>query len=403
MKNNQNSNEEKPIVKKDRIISIDFFKGISIIVMICGHVMNFWVVSSGIWMYSIMYLYYCSILTSVNFVMLSGMTLPISYFSKLGIGWSLKRTRIHILKRTGVLLIIAIIYNVIIESILGIFVWNNLFSYYSWYVIQLIAISLILTLFLLKLNKYIRLGIGVIFILIATPFYYWLLSLGTPIADILCYILFNPFKDFPFFPWVGLVIIGSVIGEFLFNIYKNPPDIKMKKLKNFMIYLLIIGIALLLFGLFSGLRLPPASDGFWYSYAVESALNLSTNPYLTYYSLPYFMLVGHWTYMFYGLGGLFIIFAGVIWLVDYKKYKNKLFTSFKFTGIFAFSIFIYHHIGIPFLVGRIPVFWIWPVSVGYTILVPFLVWLDVKYLKGIPTLEWLMALVTTIHLSKKKN
>ena len=404
MSNNQsNMTHDSKGKKKDRIASIDIFKGLSIIIMVCGHTMNFWVVEGGIWMYSIMYLYICSILTSVNFVMLSGMTIPISYLSKIDSGWSIKRTMIHTLKRASVLLIISLIYNIIIGTILGSFAWNNIWTYYSWYVLQLIAISIILTLFMMPLNKYIRLAIGVTFILIATPLYTWLGSVGTPTSNFIINIFFNPFEDFPFFPWSGLVIIGSVIGEIFYGVYKSPPEIRQKKLKNFMLYLALIGLALLAFGLISGLGYPAAADEYWHWYSTYNAANLSTNPFLTIYALPYFMLVGHWTYMFYGLGVLFIIFASFIWLADYKKYKNWFFDFLTFVGVLAFSIFLYHHIGIPLLIHKIPVFWIWPVCVAYTLIVPLIVWLDVKYLKGIGTLEWIMIIVTSTKKLKKNS
>jgi uncharacterized membrane protein len=395
--------EEIPKPKKTRLISIDLLKGIAVIVMIGGHTMNFWTAPGGEWMYAMMYLYYCSILTSVCFVMMAGVTVPISYLSKVDSGWSKKRTMIHILKRTGVLLVISVIYNILIGSIIGSFVWNSFFGYYSWFVLQLIAFSIILTVLLMPYNKYFRLILGITFILISTPVYYFLTSFGNPVSDLISNLIFNPYQDFPFLPWSGVILIGSVIGEVMYGINKSPDDIKKRKMRVLMRNMIIIGLVLLLFGFISGLGYPPITDWYWNWYAKTFASDLSTNPYLFYPSLPYFMLVGHWTYLFYAIGGLLIIFAFIFFLVDYRNYKNKLFNSFAFTGKMAFSIFIYHHIGIPFLVDTIPVFWIWQVIIPYAILIPFLVWLNVKYLKGIGTIEWLMVMATSISFKKIKK
>jgi len=408
--------EEK--IKRERINSIDILKGFSIFWIVGGHTTLYWLTYSCIWEQEMLYIFFLSTVGPANFLMLSGLNLSISFNQKMENGWSKREFHIYYLKRIAVLLLLSCGYNLFMNFIIKGINNFNIFDLYSWYILQVIGFSLIISMYMLKIRKIYRIILAIILIFIADPIYYFLISLNYP-GKIVAHILYYPFPEifwaFPFLPWGACGIIGSVIGDYFYKaMYKGNQNVisindnnrikfKNENLKNFIFYLTIIGILFVAISVVFGSVGPTSTDSMWYKIAVAHITNLNTAPFFNFSTLSYMFLPGHWTYMFYALGADFLMLSFLAFLSDYKQYKNKIFDFFSFAGKVAFSVFIYHHLGIPLFYRTFDWIWVWPAWVGYAIFIIALLWLDVKKLKGIGTIEWIMIMATSWKDIKRKE
>ncbi|MHA1753650.1 MAG: heparan-alpha-glucosaminide N-acetyltransferase domain-containing protein [Candidatus Helarchaeota archaeon] len=390
-------------IKKERIESIDILKGISIFWIVGGHISASWLLSTDIWMYEMLYVFFLSTVGPANFIMLSGLNLAISFNSKKDAGWNLHKIHIYTLKRIGVLFIISVVYNYFMAFVVGGYMGVNWFDFFSWYILQVICVSLIITIYILQINKIYRIILSFLIIFGGYPLHLWLCSLGVggTIAD---HILYYPFPSifwaFPLLPWSACAFIGSIIGEYFYKIkYNSDNENGLEKMKKFIIYLCFFGISFITIAVLFGASSPTDPNSLWYQIAQHHVSELNTAWFFNFSSLPYFILPNHWTYLFYALGADFIMLAVLAYYSDYLKRSNKIFNSFSFTGKIAFSVFIYHHFGILLFPNTFNYILVWPAWVGFAILIIFLLWILVKKFNGVGTIEWFMVVVT----KKKSN
>jgi uncharacterized membrane protein len=401
-----NQKKESQHVKKERINAIDILKGFSIFWIIGYHTTQLWLIEFALWEVEMLYIFFLSTVGPANFIMLSGLNLIIGIRSKSDSGWSDKRIRYQNLKRIGVLILLASLYNIVMGLIIQNFSFINWYDFYAWHILQTISYSMLLTLLLFKINKYIRFFLGILIIVISYPLYIWLLSLGSGglIVSHLFYYPFNIeiFWSMPFFPWAGCAFIGSLIGEYLYNA-KYGSETGKNRLGRLIIHLIIMGMVFIFIAIFFGSSMPLGNTSIWGLIAESHVVNLNTAPFFNFVSLPYFLLPSHWTYMFYALGIDFLLLALFIFLTDFKKFKNGFFKFFSFTGKLSFSVFIYHHFGLILFIRTFDAFWIWPVWVGYAILIVFIIWILVTKFEGKGTVEWLIIVISMDRKPKSED
>ncbi|TFF87213.1 MAG: DUF1624 domain-containing protein [Promethearchaeota archaeon] len=401
---NQNDKIGDPYKKKDRIKSFDIFKGIAIFWIVIGHIAHYWLIVSSIWIYEFLLTFIFRCITGLNFIFLLGVNLSISYYSKKDSGWTTRQIWSHNLKRIGVLLIISIIYNIIIETIIGTFDWTKIFS---WYILQLIIFGLIVLLLLHKLNIILKVLLAIIIILISYPLQYYLNSIGGW-GSILWRILFYPPEQYPIFPWLAAPLIGAAIGEIFYKVrYKDFESSSFfNNFKGLIKKLIIIGIFCVIIGVVFGFRYPinSAFEHYWFELGEIHAENLQTNYFFTgITNIPCFLLEGHWTSFFYGIGVILICLGVLTYYCDLKNHKNWVFNAFAFAGMFSLSIFIYHHIGILWFIHMFNFIWIFPTVISFTIGFIALIWIVVKKFKAVGTIEWLFFIITNRYKLKKKE
>jgi hypothetical protein len=149
--------------------------------------------------------------------------------------------------RALLILLIALIYNVSIAIAL----FNPLYIW-TWFVLLTIAISLLIAWPLYKISIYFRIIIGIAIWIFNQYFLRLLLPYQgkANIYGILFHIFYHSLDldvilaFFPFF------IFGTVIGEFIFNIYQIKNNNLLKKVlkKKFIYPFLLIGFSLIIFG-----------------------------------------------------------------------------------------------------------------------------------------------------------
>lgn len=403
--NNTLATKEKDIIK-NRIKSFDIFKGFAIFWIVLGHVANYWLIRGDIWIYEILLTFVFRCITGLNFIFLIGVNLSISFNSKREKGWTENRIWIHNLKRVGILFILSIIYNLVIELMRG---RLELASIWSWYILQCIALGIIILLLLNRIPNVLKILLGITIIFISHPLYYYLPNLGG-FGLILQRFLFYPYGQYPVLPWISATLFGWVIGDFFYRTkYKKKNKLfnNREEFKKLLLVISIIGIVLISIGLVFGYKYPSSINPYeewWYTLGLSHTANLHNNPiFLSIPNIPYFLLEGHWSSMIYGVGVIFVCLGILTYICDYKKRNNFIFDSLAFAGRFSFSIFIYHHVGLLLFPNTFNVIWIWVAVPTYTILFIFVIWIIVKKFNAVGLIEWMMVIITYDIRDKKSE
>jgi len=230
-----------------RILSIDTLRGLKLTNMLQIHFSNLWVIP-----FLKAQLDYMSIIYIIGlplFIILPGISLTLSIENRKLRGESEDESRVHIIKRGLILIIINQFMNI------GAFGFRA-----SWAggIFQLLGLSIIITYFLLKYSKLVRAIIAGIVIGIAPFLRYYLFSLNDflgrvgfvepwSITEWIKGAFFAP-QFFSIFPWIGFVISGTIIGEFIIaGIKENNMGEQLKKLMLIGAILFPLGLVLDIF------------------------------------------------------------------------------------------------------------------------------------------------------------
>jgi len=234
-----------------RINGIDTIRGMSMWLMMVGHLMDWWIKQE----------YYCHRLqmyailepmVSTGFLFASGISAALSYKKRLSRikatnTSNLSQLRNEYIFRALFILIIAFIYNFFI----GLF-YEGFYSLWSWYVLQTVGFCLIFTWPFLKTPIYFRLILG-FFILTMSPLIFGFLKSYEGQANFFgytFYFLYHPADQYTILSFFAIFLIGTVLGEVLFNLnaINNQNERKIKYKNKFVITTLSFGGLLILFG-----------------------------------------------------------------------------------------------------------------------------------------------------------
>ncbi|MFX0080879.1 MAG: hypothetical protein ACFE94_03915 [Candidatus Hodarchaeota archaeon] len=237
-----------------RIKTFDIIRGWCMFMMVWGHMLSWWVITQDRWLTSSLHSIFGDIV-GIGFLFISGLSTVIFFRSRLAraensIAYDVDQVKNEYLFRALLILIIALIYNILIS--IGTF---DLLNIWKWYIPLTIAISLLLAFPLLEISRSLRL-------IIAAGFWlghYYILSLLLPsqghanIFGVLYHFLYNSKGLHPILCYFSFFLIGTVIGDVIFEIYlKNDQKERRKALKNEILFpSLIIGPILIIFGILS--------------------------------------------------------------------------------------------------------------------------------------------------------
>lgn len=235
-----------------RLNSIDTFRGLSILWMFLGHLLDWWLVQGDRWLYYLTYNIVDPIGSSA-FIFIAGVSTAISLRSRYlraetSDEYNEKIIKHEYLFRASLIFVAAILYNIFIAITL----FNPLYIW-TWFVLLTMAVSLFLAWPIFKLSIPYRIIIG-ISIWIANQLLLMALLPYQGTANFFGF-LFHIFYHsldldaiLSFFPFL---IFGGVIGEILFNIYQiNDERLVKKTLKTRLVYpLILIGIVLITLGI----------------------------------------------------------------------------------------------------------------------------------------------------------
>ncbi|MHA1669655.1 MAG: heparan-alpha-glucosaminide N-acetyltransferase domain-containing protein [Promethearchaeota archaeon] len=233
-----------------RFKSIDIFRGVCMGWMFLGHLLEWWIRPE----YASINNFTHVILDSVGasgFLFISGVSIAISYRNRIYKVEVLKeltmtRVRNSYIIRALFLLIIAIFYNLSIALAI-----NDLTYIWAWFVLLTASISLLVAWSLLKLSKYIRVGISLsVWILNQFLFEFLVTYNGQVNAfGFIFHLLYNkPHLD-PILAFFPFFLFGTVIGDLISDLnIDNSESSRMESIKTIKKYV-IIGPILIIIGI----------------------------------------------------------------------------------------------------------------------------------------------------------
>lgn len=297
-----------------RVQSIDMIRGFCIFLMVLGHLLDWWIIKQDRWL--IFYLFsFLAPIAATGFVLVSGFSAAISYKSRAkkaetSIDITLTQARNIYLIRALLLLGISLIYNTAIGLAM-----NDLRWIWAWNVLQTISISLLLAWPLLRTPKYLRIGLGIGLLVLNELLSPFLLTYSGQlnIYGVLFHILYHPIEAFTILSYFAIFIIGTVVGDFFFdiNIIKDQKERKNTIKRVFLRTILIVGIIFTSFGIIYR----------FYDFIYRRTLSA----------------------MFYSIGGILILLSVLLYLEEFEKIKpKKRYRFFYYFSFYSFTIYIAH-------------------------------------------------------------
>ncbi len=345
-----------------RLNSIDILRGISVILMIFGHVFYAWPIVNNIFLINLFIFIF--LLAPPLFLIISGFSFYLFVNNMKMNSYSKKKIFIEILKRA---LFISIVTTMFI-LIFG-FIYNLKISFIIyWSIFQVISLSMILFWSIIFIRQIYRLICYLFLICII-----FLINLIICFYKIyLLYILIKG-ESFSFIPWCNFFIFGLLVSDLL----NNTQQEKIKKI--ILMFLVIIINNLLLWAIFSTM----ITDSFFLHYLK---------------SISFFV----------------ISFAICYYYIDIKNYDTKFSKYLTQWGRIAFSIYYIQFILIiggrlliPLIIYElvlfIPVeflFYLILISIYLILEIIINIWKKFNYIYGI---EWLMNQISKKSLFIKKD
>ena len=126
-----------------RIKSVDTIRGLCILLMILGHLMDWWIIPDDRWLIFILFAFLAPI-AATGFMFISGFSAILSYKRKVtniegSNGLTMRKVKSIYIIRALLLLIVALLYNTAIAFGIPDPTWI-----WAWNILQTIAISLLL-------------------------------------------------------------------------------------------------------------------------------------------------------------------------------------------------------------------------------------------------------------------
>ncbi|GAH05247.1 unnamed protein product, partial [marine sediment metagenome] len=175
--------------------------------------LDWWIINPDRWLV----FYLLSIFGSVGFtgfLFVSGISATMAYKSrvkKIATSTDITMTQVKniYIIRALLLLSLGLIYNIAVA--LGL---NDLGWIWSWNILQTISISLLLAWPLLDTPKYVRIGLGIVLLIVNDLLSPFLLSYSGQlnIYGVLFQILYHPIESFTILSYFAIFLIGTVFG-----------------------------------------------------------------------------------------------------------------------------------------------------------------------------------------------
>jgi len=282
--------------------------------MVLGHILDWWILIRGRWLIFYLFSFLASI-AATGFLLVSGFSAAIAYKSRVkkaeaSTDISMTQARNLYFIRALLLLAIGLMYNTAIALTL-----NNLRWIWAWNVLQTISISLLLAWPLLRTPKYLRICLGIGLLVVNDMLFPFLHSYINQqnIYGVLFHLLYHPEEAFRFMAYFAIFIIGTVVGDFFFNIniIKDQEERKKKIKRVFIRTILIVGIILFSFGII--------------------------------YNFDDFILRPTLSSIFYSIGFVLILLAILLYLEEFEKIKpKKRYRFFFYFSFYSFTVYITH-------------------------------------------------------------
>ncbi len=342
-----------------RLKSIDIFRGLGMVYIMVGHMIDWWAIED--WLFYI-FVSLFSALGAAGFVFISGVSTMISYKKRIDrvktdVNYGYKTVKKEYIIRGFLIMGLGLIYNcvVAIEFLDPLLIWK-------WFIILTMAVSILLAWPLLRTSKTIRIIFAAIIWIVNQVVLAFLVKFEGEFDffGIIFYILYNSLDQNPILAFFTFFIIGTVIGDIIYDYSNIEIEAERKKFFKMKIItpLLVCGVILiaisfcfLLPNLFTEKILTINTNIWWLIYTLgldliifliflilEDKNIFDTNKdykflfYFSYYSLTLFLLQNVNYFLFLGLLNRFniwffiiitIIIYGFFLRLMYKRFEGK--------------------------------------------------------------------------------
>ncbi|MFX1364359.1 MAG: heparan-alpha-glucosaminide N-acetyltransferase domain-containing protein [Promethearchaeota archaeon] len=237
-----------------RLKSIDIFRGLCMAWMILTHLIDWWLKNDYSSINSFTKMIFDPIGAS-GFLFISGISITLSYRNKIIETSKFNQLNPSIIRNTYILraffiFAIAIIYNILISLSL-----NDLTWIWTWYVLLTTAVSLIITLPLLKTSRIFRISFGFIVMILNQILVSLLLEYEgeANLYGLIFHILYHDIHQDPILTFYPFFLFGTVVGDTIFNVFYTNQNEKIEnrvlRYKDLFL-LLVIGILFIILGVF---------------------------------------------------------------------------------------------------------------------------------------------------------
>lgn len=320
--------------------------------MILGHNLA-WVLAPNFEIFHNVIFNIVDVIGSSGFIFISGVSMGLSFKRRqLHTDYNQRRFRNSYLINAGLIVFVALRYN----SFAAVYMLDPTLIW-GWSVLMTISFSMFLAWPLLKVNKTIRIVIGLTIWILDNILFNYLTQtkLINPISPIILYLLYSPAELNPILEYFSFFLFGTVIGNILAEIRdQNRFTDEQRKVfakKRFIYPLFITGPLLTLFGIVLS---------------------------------PTQFYIKSFAWRFYSLGIMLIFFSFLFTIEFYNLFTTK--KSYRFLFFYSYyslSIFLYHYILI-FLFPRMfnPISALVYISVLYVIITLLLRYIYKKWGSG---------------------
>jgi hypothetical protein len=311
--------------------------------MVWVHLCDWWLREEDIW-FSNAVVPILRLIFGPGFLLLAGISITLSYRRSL-IKITIKDNfNFDIVKReyffrATFILIVALGYN----SVVAIKYINPL-DLWKWFMLLTMSISLLITWPLLKTSIYLRLAVAlIIWVLNYFVFNYLLPYKGqTNLNGIIYYILYNSIDVIPFPHYFSFLLIGSIIGEVIFEVYliEDQEERKLLLKKKIIVPSLLLGLSLIII-----------------SVIFDSQLSLKRTSVI---------------WILFAMGINLILMSVFLGFEDFKLRINK--RRFKFLFYYSYyslTIYLIHNISYFFFLNQLNLFQFWIFVALYCIIFGF--------------------------------
>lgn len=311
-----------------RFRSFDTIRGFCIFTMIIGHLLDWWLRPQEIWL-SVVYHAVIADIAASGFLLISGVSSMISFRNSLrkaeiSDDYNQRMVKHDYIYKGLLILIVAIIYNSI-DALINL----NPLRIWTWYIPMTIAFSILLTYPILKVSKRLRILCAILLWIINFLILSFLLHFERQgnVFNVLFYILYNDINVHPILFYLSYFLIGTVIGEIIYEIYlNNDQKIRLNALKFKLILPLLIfggtltGIGVLLF-------------------------------------LPDFLLHGTVSAIIYSLGVILILTSTLLIIEEFEVFKEKKrYRLFYYYSYYSLTIYLTHNSLYFLFAGQLKIF-----------------------------------------------
>lgn len=370
-----------------RIRSIDFVKGLAIIMIMMAHISEAWLDNDWLYVYAILF---CAldILGPALFVYLSALSVIFSIKNKEGI-LPRKVIRNRVFSRGLTIMFIGVIMNL---AGLNQAVYRPPFPLvlWGWNILMFLGFSQIASYYALRLKKSFRAIIGVAIILIS-PMLREFLFLGKDsnvLIWTLHFIITSPAPQLPVLPWVSICFISTIFGEYLYEaMIKGTHQDYVVLFRIFLIW----GIIFVIIGVTIGLRLRNFDnmevDEYVHLHLLET---MNQQDIYHFKGIPDFLIRSTSGNMFYNLGAGLLIISISFYFIDLNNGDNKFIRMLIYYGKISLSLFLIHLMFAGLFLRQLNIIVFLIAIFAFAGFMGFFMYIWNTYAKGIGSPEWIM-------------